>query len=68
MDEFSNDFLLSEFKKSNSSKLWLDEDYDYKKYLSVYRGRPICGGLEYITLDAIVSDPHYEYNKVSIFG
>ena len=65
-EKFSDQYLLTEFKKSNSSKLWLDEDFDYKKYLSIYRGRPLCGGLKYISLDTVLADQHYEYNSVSI--
>ncbi|CAG9805357.1 unnamed protein product [Chironomus riparius] len=61
--KFSDQFLLTEIIKSNSSKLWRNgEDFDYIKYMSVHRGRPLCGGLEYVSLDRVLADPDYELN------
>ena len=67
--KFSDQFLLTEFMESNASKLLQDdENYDYKKYMSVHRGRPFCGGLEYVSLETVVADQHYEQNTVSILN
>jgi len=67
-ETFSNQFLITEFKKSNSSKLWNDQNFDDSddiKYLPIYRGRPFCGGLDHVSLDTVVADELYEYNFVS---
>jgi len=60
-DEFSDEFLLQEFNKSKTAN-------GLKYYnIKVYRGYPLCGGMEFLPPnDNITSEnPPYNFYKVS---
>lgn len=66
--KYSDDFLTNDFLNSESGKKWLI-DSNYVKIdiedVKVYRGSPICGGLNYLPLKNESSLKVYGFNFVS---